>query len=211
MAEPDRERVPGRRARRLTITLLSLAAASVVLTVAGVAAASGLPSTSPQPAGSGGAPARVESDTTATPAACQSDQLAASVVDGGSVASQPYAVIGLRNVSGSACLLDGYPAITATGYPRSDPGASGPLRIAVTDGALYSRPDPGPGEVIVEAGGWANFSLGTGTGYDDQYIVTAVGIAVPGGGTLALDLTIWAGAPAGQDIPVGVTAFAAGS
>jgi hypothetical protein len=159
------------------------------------------PSTPAGPPGNGGAPAPA--------GACVAAQLAASPTGGGSVASQPFVTITLRNTSGSACRLTGYAGVTAAGYPAAEPGADGPLDITVVDGPLYARADPGPQGVQLAAGGGASFSIGTGTAYDDRYTITSVRVSVPGGGALTLDVTMAASAPAGRPIPVGVTGFAA--
>jgi hypothetical protein len=197
MSTAEKGRTPGvppalahrRWARRVTTTALGAAAASAVLigTAPGIA-----------PASAGAPP-------------CRSNQLAASVTDGGSMASQPWAVIGLHNTSGSACVLDGYASVVVSGQAVTNPAGDGALAISVTDGSLYGRPDPGPSAVNVGAGQWANFSIGTGAGYHDQYRVFRILIVRPDGGSVPLDLHMFASAPAGQAVPVGITAFAAGA
>ena len=178
-----------RWARRVTTTVLGVAAASAVLTSTALDTAS----------------------ASAAAPACRSDQLAASVTDGGSMASQPYAVIGLHNTSGSACVLDGYASVVVAGQAVTNPAGDGALAVSVTEGSLYERPDPGPSAVNVSAGQWAHFAIGTATAYDDQYRVFRVLVVRPDGGSVPVELHMFASAPANQAVPVGITAFAAGA
>lgn len=148
---------------------------------------------------------------TGSAAACRADQLTGQVTGHGSMSSQPFTVVGLHNTSGAACLFNGYAALTATGHPGLGGGTDAALLVSVTEGPVMTRPDPGPHEITVAPGGWATLSIGTGTAYQDLYTITSVGIVMPGGGTLPLAVTMAAGAPQAQAIPVGVTAFAAGA
>ncbi len=146
--------------------------------------------------------------------ACQAAQLTGTVTDSGSTASQPFVVIALTNTSTSACELSGYPQLTAAGYAQATPSATNMLHITVTDGPTYERSDPGPKRVELPPNASASFALGTGTAYDGgahMYSITRLEITLPGDRTsIPVTLNIAASGPAGQPIPVTVTAFVAG-
>lgn len=146
--------------------------------------------------------------------ACQASQLTGTVTDSGSTASQPFVVIALTNTSASACELTGYPGLTAAGHASSTPSVTNTLHISVTDGPTYERSDPGPQRVELPPNASASFALGTGTAYDGgahMYSITRLQVTVPGDRTsIPVALKIAASGPAGQPIPVAVTAFVAG-
>ena len=130
------------------------------------------------------------------------------------MASQPFVIIALNNTSAAGCELTGYPKISATGHAQSTPAATGPLQTTVMDGPIYERADPGPKRIELAPHGSAPFALGTGTAYDGGahlYTLTKLRVLVPGDPVgVPVSVTIAASAPAGQPIPVAVTAFVAG-
>jgi hypothetical protein len=143
------------------------------------------------------------------PDACRAEQLRVRAVIGGSVASQPFETIALRNAGGRACSLDGYPTITAYGHHSG--GVEHRLRIRLRDGAIYERTDPGPHVITLARGQRASFSLGTEGAYQGgahPILITRVAVAPPRcSATTTLSLRMLATRPVGRAIPVGVTAL----
>jgi hypothetical protein len=157
-------------------------------------------------------PAHVQPSGPSAAPTCLSGHLHAVMIGGGSVASQPFATIALRNAGTKACSLIGYPAIAAYGHLRGGPDHR--LQIRLRDGAIYERPDPGPHVVIVAAGGHASFSIGTALAYQGGahiILITQLEITPPGShAAMALRLRLAASRPAGKAIPIAVTALRAG-
>jgi hypothetical protein len=158
-------------------------------------------------------PAHVQPSGPSAAPTCLSGHLHAVMIGGGSVASQPFATIALRNVGANACSLIGYPAIAAYGHPRGG-GPDHRLQIRLRDGAIYERPDPGSHVVIVAAGGHASFTIGTALAYQGGahiIFITQFEITPPGShAAIALRLLLPASRPAGKAIPIAVTALRAG-
>lgn len=141
--------------------------------------------------------------------ACRATRLEPRVVDAGSVMSQPFVTIALRNDGPGVCRLRGYPDVVAYGQPDGA-GPSRRLGIRVRNGSIYERPDRGPRNVVLLPHEAAVFSVGTATAYDGGahlITVTRLGITPPGDTvSLSLRVDLAASHPRGKPIPVGVTA-----
>ena len=144
------------------------------------------------------------------PRECESEQLRLSVATSGSVMSQPYADIAVTNTGARPCVLHGYPTIVLSGRNATDDGSAVvalPIRVRHR---LYERVDPGPRPLLVMPGHRAYFSLGTSDAYDGPlYAVTRLGVTLRGSTreNLTIGVDLLANAPAGQAIPVGLTAL----
>jgi photosystem II stability/assembly factor-like uncharacterized protein len=142
---------------------------------------------------------------------CTSDQLRVWVRDSGSVMSQPYARIALRNVGSTACTVRGYPRITAWGVPVGDDDDDVVTRLTldVRPGAFYEARDRGPQRIGLRPGSRAVFSVGTGTAYSARLMeIQRLDVELPGtGGVFGVPLGLYATAPPGKRIPVAVTAI----
>jgi photosystem II stability/assembly factor-like uncharacterized protein len=141
---------------------------------------------------------------------CGADQLRLWLRESGSNMSQPYARIGVRNVSPTACMVRGYPRISAFGAPVGDHGgAARALAIHVKRGSFMEARDRGPKRIGLRPNSRAVFSLGTATAYSPHLIeIRAVSVILPGiPGRFDVQLRIGATAPKGHRIPMYVTAL----
>ena len=143
-------------------------------------------------------------------ASCSARDFSARQTGAGAGMSQPYVQITLTNTSGSACALNGYPAITGA-WTRT-----GRKAVTVTNRNLQNIAGPAPHRFVVPAGGHAWFAIGSATAYDPPLVTfRRFAFATSSGGGLAgsrkVSVSLQATAPSGKPYPVGVTAFAPGS
>jgi photosystem II stability/assembly factor-like uncharacterized protein len=144
---------------------------------------------------------------------CRSRQLTAHVALSGSVMSQPFATIALRNHSPRPCTLRGYPRLTIYGH-----GARGPVtRLAIRphQGSIYERDDPGPHRVLLAPRQAATFTMGTATAFQGglhMLTITRLAITPPGDTSpLTVHFQMYASHPPDAPIPVGITALQLGT
>lgn len=143
---------------------------------------------------------------------CRAAQLRLVVARSGSVMSQPFADLEIRDTAATPCLLRGYPAIAAWGHHgwTRRPGTQLVRLGLVLHHGLYERRDPGPHPVVVGPHHPGLFSIGTATAYQgglhpimiDRLVVVLPGVRTP----LRVHLSLVATRPSGARIPVGVTA-----
>jgi len=136
---------------------------------------------------------------------CAAGDLSAKQTGSGAGMSQPFVVITLTNTSGTACALDGYPAITGmwTKHARKT--------VHVTRGNLGNMTDPGVSRFVVAPGGHAWFAVGAATAYDPPVVTfRRVVFSVGAGPSVVAKVQLEATAPRGKAFPIGVTAFAPG-
>jgi photosystem II stability/assembly factor-like uncharacterized protein len=159
-------------------------------------------------------PRSLAAQTTGTiPPTCRSRQLTARISTTGSVMSQPFATIALRNHSPHRCTLRGYPRLTGFGHVAHAPISR--LAIRPRQGSIYERDDPGPHTVLLATNQVATFDVGTGTAYQGGlHLLTITRLAItPPGDTSPLTLhprmyaSHWPGAP----VPFGITALQLGT
>jgi hypothetical protein len=164
-----------------------------------------LPTPSPSPAGtpSGSPPATVRAP------ACAASQLVSHPGPSGSVANQPFEIIDVVNRSGTACSVTGYPKLIDVRGARP-PHPAGSVAVSIRNGANFEVDDPGPGTVVLAAGGVASFAIGTGTAYESPIDTLTSARLVIGTGSISVTLTIQANGPPGRPFPMTVTAYAAG-
>jgi hypothetical protein len=143
---------------------------------------------------------------------CRSRELTPRVAVFGSMASQPFVTITLRNHGSRTCKLRGYPGVEVVGHGESTPDSG--MAVDLRRGSIYERSDPGPHRVLLRPGALASFNVGTGTAYDggrDLLTLTRLIITPPGNrATVSLAVQMHASRFAGRPIPVGVTAVARG-
>lgn len=147
-------------------------------------------------------------------AACADPVLAAHVVRSGSVMSQPFLTIALRNTGTRRCVLDGYAVVRAEGHAGWRQDRPRRLRIRVADRSTYEVRDPGPRPVSLAPGASARFTVGTATAYQGGahvWTISRLRIGTGSGSYVDLAVELLASAPVGQPIPVDVTAFTAAS
>jgi hypothetical protein len=112
---------------------------------------------------------RVFARGTRPPRRCRTDDLRAHVVTAGSVASQPFALVALRNAGTSACRLRGYAGVSAVRR-----------RTHEFHGSIYEVADGGPKPIDLMPGQRARFAIGTGAAFGPRVTtVIRVMITVP--------------------------------
>jgi len=162
------------------------------------------PTAAPDPSASGGS---ASATTSTTAAACTTTALHASLSTTGSMASQPYSVVALKNTGPAPCALNGYPTVTFI------TAAGARIATVVTNGPLFEVPDPGATDVVLGAGDSAWFAIGTGTANGGP--VTNLPYAMVSWGSqspLKVKVDLAGNAAKARDpIPAGVTAFALGT
>jgi photosystem II stability/assembly factor-like uncharacterized protein len=144
---------------------------------------------------------------------CRSPQLTARIATSGSVMSQPFATIALRNHSPNPCTLRGYPRLTVFGHRARGPVTRLPSHPR--QGSIYERDDPGPHRLLLAPSQVATFSVGTATAFQGglhMLTITRLAITPPGNTTpLTLHIQMYASHPPGAPIPVGITALQPGT
>ena len=152
---------------------------------------------------------------------CTVRDLAAKETGGGSVASQPFSLITVTNMSHHACTLRGYPHVAAA-WAGTIPGSPAPIisahrePIAITNGSLYEVTDPGPSLFSVAPDTFAWFAVGSVTALDPPLVTFTRLIFSPANPTslcrTGINLQVALGATASRGHPFGltVTAFAPG-
>ncbi|MDX6308011.1 MAG: hypothetical protein QOI06_1057 [Nocardioidaceae bacterium] len=144
---------------------------------------------------------------------CRSADLAAHVDSSGSEMSQPFVVVALVNQSHFACLLRGYPRLTAVGHAQGGPDRNLPL--AVKQGSTYQRADAGSRRLVLARGGAASFVIGTALAYQGGAHIMRISefrVQPPGlVGWLPVPVDDLATAPPNSAIPVTVTALELGA
>jgi hypothetical protein len=166
------------------------ASASLVLTLGTVVATS----------------AGADAATRSTPA-CRTTSLTAKATGYGAGMSQPAVYITVTNVSGKACEVAGYPRLTGAWSKH------GRQSIAVSNGEVMNAPQAKPKTIVIAPGGHAWFAIGAATAYDPPLrTLTRVSFsASPGGAHSTARISLQATSPKGEPIPLGVTAWMAGT
>ena len=139
--------------------------------------------------------------------ACGTGSLTAKVTGGGAGMSQPAVYITVTNVSGKACTVAGYPRITNVRTKQ------GPVQVTVSNGDVMNAPQAKPKTIVIAPNGHAWFALGAATAYDPPLrTLTRVAFSTsPGGAHAATSISLQATGPKGKPIPLGVTAWMAGT
>jgi hypothetical protein len=186
---------------RRSIAVLGVA---VAVTITGCAS-----QTSDRPISAAGPPTVVDKVGMVAARTCRVRQLHPSVMVSGSVMSQPFVTVALRNRTARPCRLGGYPALRASGHARAGPSRR--LVIQMHRGSIYERTDPGPRRLVLPPHGAVSFSVGTGTAYQGGkhlLTITRLEVTPPGGSTsFPVRVQMYATRPRGEPIPVGVTAL----
>lgn len=139
-------------------------------------------------------------------AACSGRDLAGRVTGTGEGMSQPAVYITVTNVSGSTCMVSGYPKVLrmATG--------SGPKPFSVTEDAVMNATHPRPHRIALAPGQRAFFALGAATAYSLPPVTfrRVTFAPVPGATPMTVRIQLPASRDAGTPFPIGVTAYQRG-
>jgi hypothetical protein len=141
----------------------------------GAAVSRATSSTSPPTSGASGSSAGTSSapvippttSATASPPAvrapaCAPAGLTVRVVRQAEAMEQMFVQIRLTNITGTACTLAGYPAITA--WPDHTPHSLNPFAIHPAPGGTYLQADPGARQVLVNPHQTSSFTVQTSLG-----------------------------------------------
>jgi photosystem II stability/assembly factor-like uncharacterized protein len=144
---------------------------------------------------------------------CRTSDLRARVQTFGSVMSQPFMDIALRNAGATACALRGYASLDAFGAHSG--AANHRLDVDVRHRDSYERADPGPHRVVLRPLQRALLSIGTAAAYQGGahlFEIDRLSLRIPHtGGPITLSgLQLYASAPRHRPIPVSLTAVYAG-
>jgi hypothetical protein len=162
------------------------------------------PSASTSPPAVGGS---ASSSTNTVFPACTTSGVQASVTASGSVASQPFAAVAVKNTGSAVCTLSGYPVVTFTSATGTG------IPSVASHGSTYEVSDPGPTDVTIGPGDSAHFTLGTVTAAGGSVVAMPYALVSWGTGApvqVRVDLA-GSGAKDGDPIPVTITAFALGA
>ncbi len=142
---------------------------------------------------------------------CRGDELTASVQRSGGQASHALRVVALTNVSTVSCRVIGYVGLAAVGHTGAE--ADHDLALRVDPGGSPIMEDPGRRPVELAPNQSAYFGISTGLAYEGGATIMTITqlwilLEADQPGPVRLVLELPATAPAGEPIPIAVTALA---